>query len=108
MFFTGYHSSPDHIPYRCPGLEVPSWPCPGLLPRSLLSHQGTRSRSALRSMELFVRFARTSTRQARAFSVVGPSVGKACLLALQLIPNFHSDLRTALFSRARVGIASEL
>src|SRR6218665_1647909 len=38
---------------------------------------GTRGRSSLRSSEqglLFVPFARTSTTQARAFSVVGPSV----------------------------------
>src|SRR6218665_91958 len=37
MFFTGYLSS---IPYLCPGLEVPSGPCCGLPPRSLLSHPG--------------------------------------------------------------------
>ena len=29
-----------HIPSRCPGLEVPTGPCSGLPPRSLLSHPG--------------------------------------------------------------------
>src|SRR6218665_2833506 len=41
MFFTAVtFPTPDHIPYRYPGLEVPSRPCSGLPPRSLLSHPG--------------------------------------------------------------------
>src|SRR6218665_529671 len=72
---------------------------------------GTRGRSSLRSMErgvLFVPIAHTSTRQARAFSVVGPSVWNGLPLALRLLPRVHSDvfyssLKTTLFSRARVG-----
>src|SRR6218665_3496186 len=76
---------------------------------------GTRGCSSLRSMEwgvLFVLFARTSTRQTRAFSVASPSVWNGLPLALQLLPWVHSDtfyssLKTALFSYARVGSASE-
>ena len=47
---------------------------------------GTRGRSLLRSSEqrlLFVPFARTSTTQARAFSVVGPFVWNGLALAPQ-------------------------
>ena len=50
---------------------------------------GTRSHSSLRSLEqrlLFVPFARTSTTQARAFSVVGPSVWNGLPLAQRLLP----------------------
>src|SRR6218665_2250637 len=76
---------------------------------------GTRSRSSLRSSEqrlLFVPFARTSTTQARAFSVVGPSVWNGLPLSQRLLPRilsdtFYSSLKTLLFSRARVGSASE-
>src|SRR6218665_1805277 len=32
--------SPYHIPSHCPGLKVPTGPCSGLPPRSLLSHPG--------------------------------------------------------------------
>ena len=67
---------------------------------------GTRGCSSLRSMErgvLFVPFARTSTRQAHAFSVVGPCVWNGLPLALQLLPRVHSDafypsLKTALLA----------
>src|SRR6218665_4027998 len=71
---------------------------------------GARGRSSLRSSEqglLFVPFARTSTTQARAFSVVGPSVLQR-LLPRILSDTFFSNLKTLLFSRARVGSASEL
>src|SRR6218665_3139243 len=76
---------------------------------------GTRDRSSLRSLEqrlLFVPFARPSTTQARAFSVVGPSVWNVLPLAQRLLPRifsdkFYSSLKTLLFSRARVGSASE-
>src|SRR6218665_3552341 len=71
--------------------------------------------SSLRSSEqglLFVPFARTSTTQARAFSVVGPSVWNGLPLSQRLLPRilsdtFYSSLKTLLFSRARVGSASE-
>src|SRR6218665_3223559 len=61
---------------------------------------------------LFVPFARTSTTQARAFSVVGPSVWNGLPLSQRLLPRilsdtFYSSLKTLLFSRARVGSASE-
>src|SRR6218665_2576343 len=76
---------------------------------------GTRGRSSLQSSEqglLFVPFARTSTTQARAFSVVGPSVWNWLPLSQRLLPRilsdtFYSSLKTLLFSRARVGSASE-
>ena len=76
---------------------------------------GTRGRSLLRSSVqglLFVPFARTSTTQARAFSVVGPSVWNGLPLSQRLLPRilsdtFYSSLKTLLFSRARVGSASE-
>ena len=63
-------------------LAVLIWRClPGLAPAYLRDlcypTLGTRYASSLRSMErgeLFVPFPCTSTRQARAFSVVGPSV----------------------------------
>src|SRR6218665_3909130 len=55
---------------------------------------------------------RTSTTQARAFSVVGPSVWNGLplsqtLLSRILSDTFYSSLKTLLFSRARVGSASE-
>src|SRR6218665_1578094 len=76
---------------------------------------GTRGRSSLCSSEqglLFVPFPHTSTAQARAFSVVGPSVWNGLPLAQRLLPRilFHtgySSLKTLLFSRAMVGNASE-
>src|SRR6218665_2666921 len=40
---------------------------------------------------LFVPFALTSTRQTRAFSVVGPSVWNGLPLALRFLPRVHSD-----------------
>ena len=58
-------------------LEVPTGPCSGLPPRSLLSHPG-HQRSQFPPINgtgvLFIPFARASTCQARAFSVLGPSV----------------------------------
>ena len=52
---------------------------------------GPRAYSSLRSIErglLFVPFARTSTSQARAFSVVGPSVWNGLPVAQRLLPRF--------------------
>src|SRR6218665_526148 len=76
---------------------------------------GTRGHSSLRSSEqglLFVPFAHTSTTQACAFSVVGPYVWNGLPLSQRLLPRilsdtFYSSLKTLLFSRARVGSASE-
>src|SRR6218665_3041140 len=76
---------------------------------------GTRGCSSLRSLEqglLFVPFAHTSTTQVRAFSVVGPSVWNGLPLSQRLLrrilsDTFYSSLKTLLFSRARVGSASE-
>src|SRR6218665_2350516 len=68
---------------------------------------GTRGRSSLRSSEH-----RTSTTQARAFSVAGPFVWNGLPLSQRLLPRilsdtFYSSLKTLLFSRARVGSAFE-
>src|SRR6218665_2816005 len=78
---------------------------------------GIRGRTSLRSSEqgvLFVPLARTctSTTQARAFSVVGPSVWNWLHLSQRFFPRilcdtFYSSLKTLLFSHARVGSASE-
>src|ERR1700733_11669043 len=74
--------------------------------------EGSRS---LRSSEqglLQVPFARTSVRQSRAFSVLGPLTWNGLPLELRLLPRsissvFLSSLKTVLFRRARVGSASE-
>ena len=67
---------------------------------------GTRGHSSLRSLEqglLYVPFARTSTTQTRAFSVVGPSVWNGLPLSQRLLPRilsdtFYSTLKTLLSS----------
>ena len=102
----------QRIEYRIAALV---WRCSlGIAPSYLrvLSARGSRS---LRSSEqglLLVPFARTSTRQRRAFSVVGPSTWNSLPQALRLLPRtlsptFFSHLKTALFSRAGVGSTSE-
>ena len=76
---------------------------------------GTRGQTCLRSMErglLFVPFARTSTRQTRSFSMVGPSVWNGLPLAHWLLPRiladtFYSSLKTVLLSCAGIGSISE-
>src|SRR6218665_4060278 len=71
---------------------------------------GTRGRSSLRSSEqrlLFVPFARTSTTQARALSVVCPSVWNGLPLSQRLLPRILSDpfysIASKLFSLAVQG-----
>src|SRR6218665_3379509 len=70
---------------------------------------GTRCRSSLRSSEqglLFVPFARTSTTQARAFSVIGPLCGMGFLCCKDCSPGFfltHFTLASKLFSLAVQG-----
>src|SRR6218665_630909 len=70
---------------------------------------GTRGCSSLRSSEqrlLFVSFARTSTTQARAFSVVGPSVWNGLPLSQRLLPGFfltHFSLASKILSLAVQG-----
>ena len=76
---------------------------------------GAPGRRSLRSTErgvLMVPFARTATKQNRAFSVVGPSLWNGLPLMLRLHPRIHSEsfytcLKTVLFSRAVVGSAPE-
>src|SRR6218665_2606505 len=67
----------DHIPYWCHGLEGYPGSCFGLPPRSLLSHPGHQRSQFTPLIGTGVTpcpFARSSTTQARAFTVVGPSV----------------------------------
>src|SRR6218665_1199812 len=77
-----------------------------------LSAMSSRSlRSSLQGL-LLVPFARTSTKQIRAFSVVGPSTWNGLPPELRIfnrttLPAFFSHLKTALFDRAGVGSASE-
>src|SRR6218665_255007 len=81
--------------------------CPSLSVGSTVLH--------LRSAEqglLHVPFARTSTMQSRAFSVVGPLVWNGLPLALASLPRvfsqkFLQQLTTTLFGRSGAGSASE-
>src|SRR5688572_5877777 len=62
--------------------------------------------------DLIVPFARTSTMQHWAFSVVGPSIWNGLLLELRLLtrnssPAFYTSLKTILFSRGWARSASE-
>src|SRR6218665_2115577 len=59
-----------------------------------------------------VPFARTSTKQSRAFSMVGPFIWNGLHSQLRIFPTalspaFFSHLKTALLGRAGVGSASE-
>src|SRR6218665_799072 len=75
------------------------WRCvqglsPAYLPHLCCPTPRTRGRSSLRSSEqrlLFVPFARTSTTQARAFSVVGPLCGMGFLYRNNSFPRILSD-----------------
>src|SRR6218665_2481780 len=77
--------------------------------------QSARSSLSLRSADqglLRVPFARTSTRQKRAFAVVGPSFWNGLLLSIRSLPRtlsqtFISQLKAVLFGRVGVGSASE-
>src|SRR6218665_1349675 len=77
-------------------------------------HCAMSSRSLRSSQQglLLVPFASTSAKQSRAFSVVGPSIWNGLPSQLRTLPRalspaFFSQLKTALFSRAGVGSASE-
>ena len=109
----------QRIEYRTAALV---WRCMlGLAPAYLSelcyssSSLSTRSLRSLRSAEqglLTVPFARTSTKQNRAFSVVGPLIWNCLPLTLRLLPRtpsqtFFSHLKTVLFDRVGVGSASE-
>src|SRR6218665_3937070 len=79
-----------------------------LLGRERLS--GASPEEALYTLHIF--FARTSTKQIRAFSVVVPSTWNGLPSELRIFnrttsPAFFSHLKTALFDRAGVGSASE-
>src|SRR6218665_1816228 len=113
MYSTGCLSSSGSYSVLVPWSGGVSWVL--LRPTSDLCcpTPGTRGRSSIHSSEqglLFVPFARTSTTQARAFSVVGPLCGMGflwhyCSARFFLI---RSTLASKLlFSRARVGSASE-
>src|SRR6218665_923022 len=77
-------------------------------------HSAMSSRSLRLSQQglLLVPFACTSAKQSRAFSVVGPSIWNGLHSQLRTLPRALSptcfaQLKTALFSRAGVGSASE-
>src|SRR6218665_2422003 len=77
-------------------------------------HSAISSRSLRLSQQglLLVPFARTSAKQSRAFSVMGPSIWNGLTSQLRIFPRalspaFFSQPKTALFSRAAVGSASE-
>ena|SRR6218665_3938839 len=115
MFFTGYLSSTGSYFV----FSALAWRCLlGLAPRSLLSHTGHRRLWFLSingTGVLFIPFALTSTCQTLAFSVVGPSVWNSLQWHCECSPcrvhsvsdAYYSSLKTALFSRARVGSTSE-
>jgi len=71
-----------------------------------------RSSCLSTEQDLRVPFARTSTRQKSAFSVVGPSIWNGLLLTLRSLSTtlsqaFLSQLKRVLFGHAGVGSASE-
>src|SRR6218665_1206641 len=88
------------------------WRCLlGLAPVSLRELCCPLLRSSQQGL-LLVPFARTSTKQSRDFSVVDPPIWNGLPSQLQIFPRalspaFISQLKTALFSRAGVGSASE-
>src|SRR6218665_1060159 len=76
----------------------------------LLSALSSRLLRSSQQGLLPVPFARTSTKQSRSFSVVGPSIWNGLpsqfrILPRALSPAFFSQLKTALFSRVGVGSA---
>src|SRR6218665_219308 len=90
----------------------------GLAPAYLVEFcptQSARSSRSLRSADrglLPVPFARTSTRQKRAFAVAGPSIWNGLPLSMRSLPRtlsqtFLSQLKAVLFGRVWVGSASE-
>ena len=107
----------QRIEYRMAALV---WRCLlGLAPAYLVEFcsptQSARSFLSLRSADqglLRVPFARTSTRQKRAFAVVGPSIWNGLSLSIRSLPRtlsqtFLSQLKAVLFGRVGVGSASE-
>src|SRR6218665_340403 len=104
VFMQMRNEAADHVPYWCHGLEVYPGSSPAYLRDLCHPTPGTRGCSSLRSSAqglLFVPFARTSTTQARAFSVVGPSVWNGLPLSQRLLP--HSTLVSKLFFLAAQG-----
>src|SRR6218665_818093 len=80
--------------------------CPSLTARS------TRHLRSAEQALLHVPFARTSTMQSRAFSVVGPLVWNGLPLILWSLPRvlsqkFNQQLKTTLLGRAEVESASQ-
>ena len=105
------------IPYRIASLV---WRClldlaPPYLREPCCPLLSAMSSQSLRSYQqgiLLVAFARTSTKQSRAFSVVDPSIWNGLPSELRIFPRalspaFFSHLKTALFSRADVRSASD-
>jgi hypothetical protein len=96
--------------WRCMLGLAPAYLC-YLCSPTLSSHHVRSLRSTEQSL-LSVPFARTSTMQSRAYSVVEPSTWNGLPLTLRSVcknpsQTFLSHLKTVLFSRAEVGSASE-
>jgi len=101
----------DHIPYCCSGLEVSAGSCSGLHvpPRSLLFHHGHQRSQFPRSTErglVFVPFARRPTCTSTSSVWNGSPLAQQLLLRV-LSDTFCSSTKTVLFSRVKVGSASE-
>src|SRR6218665_4114738 len=105
----------DHTPYWCPGLEVYPGSCSDLPPRSLLSHPGHQ-----RSQ--FIPLIGTEVTLCFFCSYLhnpGPCILSGWSLCVEwasfvakiapriLSDTFYSRLKNLLFSRARLGSASE-
>src|SRR6218665_202601 len=96
-----------HVPHSFSLPLSPSLSLSLPLSSSLFLYRQSPDRGLLR-----VPFARTSTRQKRAFAVAGPSIWNGLPLSIRSLPRtlpqtFLSQLKAVLFGRVGVGIASE-
>src|SRR6218665_2609452 len=113
MYSTGCPS--NNIPYWCHGLEVYSVSCYGLSPRSLLSHPGhQRSQFTPLSGTGVTLCSFCSYPHNPSPCILGgwPLCVEWASVVAKIAPRilsdtFYSSLKTLLFSRARVGSASE-
>src|SRR6218665_2090832 len=101
----------DHIPYWCHGLEVYPGSCSGLPPRSLLSlpgHQRLQFTPIIGTGVTLCSFCSYIHNPGPCILSGWPlCVEWASVVAKILSDTFYFSLKTLLFSRARVGSASE-
>src|SRR6218665_1840342 len=100
--------------WRCLLIPAPAYMYMYLVEFCGPTRSARSSRSLLSADQglLRVPFARTSTRQKRAFAVAGPSIWNGLPLSLRSLPRtfsqtFLSQLKAVLFGRVGVGSASE-